>query len=112
MQIIKIINQVVAFSLEMAMLVALGYCGFQSGKTLFWKYVFAIVLPLIAAILWGLFAAPKADYRLELAPRILFELTLFLATAIFLYKTGYKTQAIIFGGMSLLSVATAYFLKQ
>lgn len=112
MQIIKLINQVVAFLLEIGMFIAFGYWGFHQGKTNLLKYSFAIVLPAIAIILWGFFAAPKSEYRLEFPPRIIFELCLFAIASFFLYKTGNSKLAIWFGVIALINEMIAYIFKQ
>jgi hypothetical protein len=112
MQIIKLINQVIAFFLEMGMFISLGYWGFLQGKTNLTKYSFAIALPMIAIILWGFFAAPKSEYRLEFPIRIFFELCLFVIASFLLYRTGNSRLAIWFGAIALVSEIIAYILKQ
>lgn len=112
MQLIKFINQIIAFLLELFMFISLAYLGFQNGKTVLLKYLLTIGLPLIAIILWGLFAAPNSSYRLEHTPRIFFELVLFLSTAILFYKSEHTTIAFTFGVIVLLCEATAFFFKQ
>ena len=107
MQAIKIANQSLAFSLELAMLVSLGYYGFQSGKSVFLKYALLIVLPLTTAILWGLFAAPKANYRLGQPARLCLELGLFLITSFLLYRIGNTKWAITFGVLAVISQLVA-----
>jgi Protein of unknown function (DUF2568) len=112
MQTIKFINQITAFLLEIFMFISLGYLGFIKGKTLLWKYVFLIGLPLIAITLWGFFAAPNSTYRLGHTQRIFFESALFVLTAIFFYKSGYTTLALFFGVIVVLSEAIAFFFNQ
>jgi hypothetical protein len=56
------INLALAFSLELAALAALGYWGYCTGNSTFTSLLLGIGIPLIAAILWGLFAAPRARY--------------------------------------------------
>lgn len=51
-----------AFLLELAALTALGYWGYCTGSNTVTSLLFGIGIPLIAAILWGLFAAPRAKY--------------------------------------------------
>ena len=51
-------NDVVAFLVEILALVLLAWAGFSAGGALGW--VLGLVLPLLAAVLWGLFAAPRA----------------------------------------------------
>jgi len=112
MQIIKLINQVVAFLLEIAMIIAIGYWGFHQGRTSLTKYSIAIVLPIVAIILWGFFAAPKSEYRLAFPLRIVFELCLFAIASFLLYQTGNSKLATWFAVIALTNEIVAYFFKQ
>ena len=55
-------NLALAFLLELAALAALAYWGYCTGNSTFTSLVLGIGIPLVAAILWGLFAAPRARY--------------------------------------------------
>ncbi len=57
-------NDVVAFLVELLVLALLAWAGFTAGGLLGW--VLGLGLPLLAAVLWGLFAAPRA--RVESPP--------------------------------------------
>lgn len=111
MQIIKGLNQLIYFLLEQCMFFSLGYTGFRSTSHPYGKYISAIGLPLIAIILWSIFAAPRFPYRLESPYRSLFALTLFGLTAILLYRIGYTHLAIAFGVIALVSELIALVLK-
>lgn len=111
MKIVKIINQVTAFVLEICMVVALGFIGYQQGKSILLKYTLAVGLPLIAMVLWGYFAAPKSDYRLALLWRMIFKITLFSITSWLLYMSGYPIMALSFLIIVLLNELTAYFFE-
>lgn len=109
----KILNQFIQFIVEMAMLVALGYSGFQLGKTSLEKYAFAILFLAVTIVLWWLFASPKAPYRLELPIRLFFKLALFIVTAFLLYKSGQTNIAIIFACVALANeLVAALVFKQ
>lgn len=113
MQTLKFLNQIVQFVVEMAMLAALGYGGFQLGKTTFSKYLFAILIVGAAIVLWWLFAAPKAPYRLELPIRLFFKLALFFIAAFLLYKSGQSDLALIFAGIAFINeIIAAFGFKQ
>ena len=94
------------------MFASLGYIGFHSTTHPYGKYAAALGLPLIAIVLWGLFAAPKSDYRLDPLYRSIFALTLFGITAFLLYKTGNTRLALTFAGIALASELVAVWLKQ
>lgn len=52
------VNDVVAFVVEIGVLVLLAWAGFSVGGLAGW--LLGIGLPALAATLWGLFAAPRA----------------------------------------------------
>jgi Protein of unknown function (DUF2568) len=52
----------VRFALEIGALVSLGYWGFATGGNLVVELVLGLGVPLLAAVLWGLFVSPKAKY--------------------------------------------------
>ena len=112
MQIIRFVNQVVAFLLEIAMLISIGYWGFVEGKTILTKYSLSIFLPIVAIILWGFFAAPKSKYRLKFPLRIIFELCLFAFASILLYQTENSELAIWFGVIAFTNKIITYFFRQ
>lgn len=88
MDIIKGINLLVRFLLELCMLAAVGYWGFktQSGWTM--KILLGIGLPVLIAILWGLFVAPRAMYPLDSLPKLLLGLLLLGSGAVALFAGG------------------------
>lgn len=112
MQLVKLIHQLVAFSLEIGILITLGMWGFHEGKFILTKYLFGLGMPLLAACLWGIWAAPKAAYRLQLPPRLLFGLTLFALAAFLLYRLGHLTAAIAFICVAILSALLEWIFEQ
>lgn len=74
---LRIINMTVRFLLELCMLVALAYWGFQRDGGWLLRLAVGIGAPLLAATVWGLLVAPKAKRRLADPWRFLVELALF-----------------------------------
>jgi len=67
-------NDVVAFLVEIGALVLLAWAGAQVDGPTVVRVALAVALPLVAAVLWGLFAAPRAPIRsvsLQLATMVL-----------------------------------------
>ena len=58
------INLALAFILELAMLAAFAYWGFQTGGSAVMKILLGIGIPLLVATLWGIFMATKSSRRL------------------------------------------------
>lgn len=109
---LKLINAGLAFFLELAMLTALGYWGFYGDKSISVKWMLGISLPLLAAVVWGLFLAPKAAYRLNSTSGNLLSLFLFLLAATALIYTRQPMLAIIFALTAVVNRALILFWKQ
>jgi Protein of unknown function (DUF2568) len=88
-------NLTVAFLLELCALVALGYWGVQTGGGPVAKTALGVGAPLLAAALWGLFAAPRAPVSMPLV-KFTVELAVFGAAAVALYVTGHRALAAAF----------------
>lgn len=77
MDSLKMLNLLVRFLLELCMLAAVGYWGFKTQSGWLMKVLFGIGLPVLIAVLWGLFLAPRATYPLGGALYLTLELILF-----------------------------------
>jgi len=112
MHLLKQLNAALIFFLEIAMMTGLGFVGYSFGKNTVTKWTLAIFFPVMAISLWGYFAAPKSSHRLEIGPRIVFELIIFSFTAFVLYKSGYKYSGITFALISWITVTASYFFEK
>jgi hypothetical protein len=56
------VNATVAFGLELVALAVLGWGGWQLGGPVAVRVLLAAGLPVVAAVLWSLFAAPRATF--------------------------------------------------
>jgi len=91
MDILKGLNLLVRFLLELCMLAAVGYWGFKTHSGWLLKILFGIGLPVLIAVLWGLFFAPKAVYPLSGASPMALSLILLGSGAIALFASGKPT---------------------
>jgi len=90
------------FACELAMLVGVGWCGWEVTPVL------GFVFPLVFVVVWGLLLAPKAARRLRDPWRFALELVLFaLATAAFV-SVGEAVVAIVF---AVAAVVTAVVVR-
>ena len=91
LDVLKMLNLLVRFLLELCMLAMVGYWRFktQSGWTM--KILLGIGLPVLIAVLWGLFLAPRAAYPLRDASYLTLELILFASGAVALFASGKPT---------------------
>jgi Protein of unknown function (DUF2568) len=87
---LKPLNLGLRFVLELCMLVALGIWGFSENIAL------GVAAPLAAAVVWGLWIAPKATRRLRDPVRLALELLLFGAAGAALAVAGHALAATTF----------------
>ncbi|MGE7884620.1 YrdB family protein [Bacillus sp. NPDC094077] len=92
---IKHINLVIRFFLELCALASLCYWGFRFWENVYVKYVFGIGSPLLFAIIWGIYIAPKASLKMPEPYRFMLETILFGVTSVALYVVDQTTFAII-----------------
>lgn len=107
----KKLNNLVAFLIELVMLVALSMAGYQLATTTFLKYSLAIGLPVVAILLWAKWAAPRSKSRLPFPWLSVFKLILFSITALLLFYSGHVKGAIIFGSIAYLNEFLAVLLR-
>lgn len=112
MERVKYVNLVMRFLLELCALVVLGYWGFQAGNGYLAKVGLAIAVPLLTAIAWGAFVAPRAIVPVSGFLRLLLELIFFGSAAAALYAVGQTTLAVIFGILVLVNLILVHAWKQ
>ncbi len=88
MEILKAINMGLSFFLELGMLAALGFWGFKTGQGRVLGILLGLGAPLLAAVVWGVFAAPKSSTRLHGAALAGLEIVLLGAGAAALAAAG------------------------
>jgi hypothetical protein len=96
------------FCVELAALVGLGWWGAQAGSGTGLHVVLAIAAPLAAAVVWGLFVAPKARVRVNDEARLVIELAVFAAAAVAFAASGHTWPAIAVAG---IAVANSAFVR-
>jgi Protein of unknown function (DUF2568) len=90
------------FLLELGLLAALAFWGFTVGDGVT-SIVLGIGAPLLAAVIWSLFVAPKARYPVGLPVRVLIELVLFGAAAGALAAAGQPALGLAFAVLAVLT---------
>ena len=104
MEGLKIINLGIRFLLEILVLIILGYWGFQVSNGTMMKIIAGIGTPLLAAVLWGLFGAPKATYLLHGFPFLILEIVIFGLPAIALLFLEKQTLAYFYGAVTIVNL--------
>jgi hypothetical protein len=85
----------VRFLLELAALAALAYWGFHTGRTFATDVLLGVGAPVVAAVVWGTFAAPRSARRLRGAALTAVQLTVLLAGAVALAAAGRPVLALV-----------------
>ncbi|MBB5918105.1 hypothetical protein BJY24_007017 [Nocardia transvalensis] len=104
----------VRFLLELVAFVSFGIFGWQIADGP-WRFVLVVLLPLLAAVLWGVFAVPGDRSRSGKAPvavpgplRLLVELAVLGGGALLLWAAGLGGWALASGLALLVYHALAY----
>ncbi|MFE0465118.1 DUF2568 domain-containing protein [Kitasatospora sp. NPDC058965] len=63
---VRVANEALAFLLELVTLGLLAWWGFTLGHSLPLHLLLGLGLPLLAAVVWGRYAAPRATVRLPM----------------------------------------------
>ena len=108
------INLFARFILEMAGLVALGWWGWNQTEGIT-RFILALGVPFIAAVLWGTFAVPNDPSRSGEAKvpvpgmiRLLLELAFFASATWALFAMDLTTLGWIYGVASLIHYLISY----
>jgi hypothetical protein len=103
MNTLKMANLALAFLLELCALAAFAWWGYQAGQGTLAKIALAIAAPLVVAVFWGLFVAPRAVFLLPSAWRSALALVVFGVAALALIATGQVALAVVFLILAILN---------
>ncbi|MER6925906.1 YrdB family protein [Streptomyces spiralis] len=95
-------NEALAFLLELAALGFLSWWGFGAGHQGALRILLGVGTPLLAAVVWALFAAPRARLRPRLPLVLVVKALVFGAGAAALYGAGHPVAA---GAVAVVTVA-------
>ena len=79
------------FVAEIGLLVALAWAGWHLPTSTFASLLLAVVLPAVAAAVWGLWVAPRARHRLSDPGRAVVELVLFFGAFVLVTRSDSST---------------------
>ncbi len=104
-------NLAVRFLLELLAMAALAMWGWTQHAGVL-RFVWAVGLPLLAAVLWGVFRVDgdpnKAPVRVPGLLRLLIEALIFGGAVWCIYAAGYNTLASVFGLVVLAHYVVSY----
>jgi hypothetical protein len=108
------INLTVRFFLELTALIAMGFWGWNQGEGAL-RFLLAFGIPVIAVVMWGVFAVPNDPSRSGNAPiatpgilRLALELIFFSFASWTLYSAGTTTASWIFVIVTLVHYILSY----
>ena len=90
------------FLCELAMLASLAFWGYVVGDGV-WAWLLGIAAPVLAAVIWGMFVAPRAKVPVPAPVRVAIELVLYAAAAAGLAAAGQPVAAVVLGVAGLVT---------
>jgi len=112
MNALKGLNLLVRFLLELCMLASVGYWGFTTYSSWALKILFGIGLPVLLAVIWGFFMAPRSTHRLSGISFTVMDFILLGSGAVALYASGQTTLAWIYAFVLVVSEILRLVWKQ
>lgn len=108
------INLGLRFILEIAVMFALGNWGWIQFEGV-WRFVVAIGLVVLAAVIWGTFAVPNDPSRSGQAPvpvpgwvRLVLELVYFALGVLAFFASGMPVFGYLLAGLTIIHYALSY----
>ncbi|MFI5768236.1 YrdB family protein [Streptomyces sp. NPDC051658] len=101
------VNEVVAFAVELAALAALGWWGFTTGDGVASRLLLGIGAPAVAAVVWGLLAAPRARFRPPLVGVLLVKAVVLGCGVYAVHAVGHPGAAAFFGVVVVVNTGLA-----
>jgi hypothetical protein len=95
-------NLALKFLLELCAIVGLGYAGARLFDGL-GSVIAAVLLPVVAIVVWGRWCAPRAGRRLPTPARIPVELGVFACAVVGLALAGPPVLAIVLGAVMVVN---------
>lgn len=105
---LKSANLAGRFFLELGALVALGYWGFHAAVQPLAKIGLGLGTPLLAAVIWAVFVAPKASVAVPTSAWLAPQLLIFGGAAAGLAAAGHVRIAGVFGALVVLNGLLLY----
>ena len=109
---LKGINLGVRFLLELCMLAAVGYWGFKTHSSWPMEFLYGIGLPVLIAVIWGYFMAPKSSHRLSGIAFTIMDFILLGSGTVALYASGLPTLAWTYAVVLVISEILRLVWKQ
>ena len=103
MALLRVANLALAFVLELAALLAVGSWAFGIDMGTAARLLAAVAAVSGFVVVWGMFAAPKARYRLAGGPRAVFEVVWFGTAVVLAAVGGHTTFAVVLAVLAVIN---------
>ncbi len=100
----------VRFLLELAALAALGWWGVRTGDTALAKIALGAGAPMVAAVVWGLFVAPKATFAVPRAVHVALQVLVLGGAVVALLAMRETAAAGVLAATTVANAAALYAL--
>ncbi|MFD8141936.1 YrdB family protein [Streptomyces sp. NPDC059708] len=104
---LHVVNEGLAFLMELAGLALLAWWGWSTGQNTAIRILLAVGAPALAATVWGLFAAPKATFTLPLAAILVVKALFFASATAALHSLGRTRLAVAFAVVAVVNTGLA-----
>lgn len=112
MDVLKGMNLAIRFLLEICVLISVGYWGFKTGSGLFLRLVLGIGMPLLIAVIWAMFGAPRSAFRLQGPLMLMLEIIVFGSGVAALFLTKNTILAWVFAAIIVVNRVLIFFWGQ
>ena len=101
------LNEGLAFLFEIVALIAISWWGFHLGDNTADHVLLGVGAPLLAIVLWGLFAAPRSAVRTPMIGVLSVKVVVFGAAAFAVWFSGLHLLAVIFAVLVAINTTIA-----
>ncbi|WP_212005185.1 YrdB family protein [Chitinophaga sp. HK235] len=112
MFLLKWLNRLLAFSLEIIMLIVAVYVPIKTIVSPWLKYAVAAGLLLLIILLWSIWAAPTATRRLKLPYIVIFKFLIYLIPTYLLFRIGMRNYGWMFYALVVITEIAAVLFNE
>ncbi len=104
-------NLALSFLIELGLLAALGYWGYESIGSFWLAVLVGAFLPVVVAIVWGVFLAPKASIPVPEPWHTVFALLLFALATAALFAAHQPVLALIYAVLVVVNQVVRFVVR-
>jgi hypothetical protein len=108
--VVRAANDGLRFLLELSALAAVAYWGWNEGGAARW--VLVVAAPLVVALVWGRWMAPRSNHRVRDPWRLVIEVLVFGSAVVALAAADQPELAVILAGAAAVHVGLTFPLAQ